>query len=344
MTAHYPNHPPYMPMIKWQSWERLALSKMDAGLLGDVRPCIEVRESDQHAKLLSELPIVWPGPALVDYADPAGRLTAARRAELLQFLQHPAGANPAVVPVLNPLDASVQGDAALRQAMILRGVVAYRWRTNLDANMAVQVPGLLTAVARCPTAREGTILIVDLGVTPSSWTPAELQALRVTLAACAAHGFAMVYLTSGAFPDSLAAVQTMAKLDRHDWRLWQSLTILAPELTIGYGDYGTLSPLWKESILKQGGGQTRSNIRYATTDHWLVLRGSSGKREECIAISELMTTVYSGTFEGRPFSYGDLLIADRANAALPKKDRHCGHYRITEAWNHHMTYVVRKQY
>lgn len=344
MAQNHPNHPPYMPIIKWQTWERLALLKMDADVLEHVRPCIEVRDSEQHARLLAELSTVWPRPALVDYADPCGQLTAARRAELLHFLQDPAGENPRFVPVLNPLDRSIQADAAMRRTVFSRPSVAYRWRTVLDKHMAAQVPALLAAVTALPATDQGSMLIVDLGVTPATWTTSELEALKATLDACAAQRFTAVYLASGAFPESLSAVQTLAKFDRHDWLLWSALAASAPGLTIGYGDYGTLSPLWKETILKQGGGQTRSNIRYATTNHWLVLRGASGKREECIAISELMTTVYSASFEGRDFSYGDLLIADRANAALPKKDRHCGHYRITEAWNHHMTYVVRKQY
>jgi hypothetical protein len=344
MAEHYRNHPPYMPIIKWQDWERRALVNIRDDARQHLRPCIEVRDSDQHSKLLSELPAVWPNPVLVDYANPTGDLTASRCLELVEFLRHPAGANPAVIPVLNPLDPAGHAGVAAIRWIFRRHQVAYRWRTALGAAMVGGLPAILAAVDAYPATVGGAIVILDLGVTPPAWTAGDLQALVATLRSFAAHGFTAVYLASGAFPDSLAAVQAVDRFPRRDWMLWKSVGALAPELIVGFGDYGTLSPLWKESILKQGGGRTRSNIRYTMDDEWLILRGGANSRQECIALSELMTTIYRREFQGRGFSYGDELIADRANATLPSKDRHCGHYRITEAWNHHMTYVVRTQY
>lgn len=45
MALRFPNHPYYIPIIKWQSWEQRALLQTRGDVKPYVRPCIEVRHS-----------------------------------------------------------------------------------------------------------------------------------------------------------------------------------------------------------------------------------------------------------------------------------------------------------
>ena len=48
------------------------------------------------------------------------------------------------------------------------------------------------------------------------------------------------------------------------------------------------------------------------------------------------------SFKGREYSYGDELIADRANPAIKKKN--AGLFHFTEGWCHHLATVIKEQY
>jgi hypothetical protein len=63
-----------------------------------------------------------------------------------------------------------------------------------------------------------------------------------------------------------------------------------------------------------------------------------------IALSEILVNTYAGDFKGATYSFGDRLIEERADPNLPAKKKRCGHYHITEAWSHHIAYVLKEQY
>lgn len=342
MAEHFPHHPQYVPIIKWQKWEQCALDHLDADVVGGTLPCIEIRDSKQHGNLLAKLPAVWGRAALVDYADPNGRLTDQRRVELREFLAHATGAPAYLTPVINPLDAVAMADKALMKSLRTRQALAWRLRVTLNGDVAGTVAALAAVMPTLLQPEGGIRLILDMGVTPAAWSDAQLAVLGDGLKACADLGFTSIHLTSGAFPDSLQTVVSKATFVRRDWQLWQAANALVPELHVGFGDYGTLSPLWTEEVLTRRGG--RANIRYTLATEWLVLRGGNITKEESVAISELMVTVHSASFEGPAFSFGDRLIAERADPTVPMSQKHCGQYHIAEAWSHHVTYVTRKQY
>ena len=87
MALRFPNHPYYIPIIKWQSWEQRALLQTRGDVKPYVRPCIEVRHSNQHSSLVGNFQTAWGAPALVDYANPEGRLVGIRPLEFEAFLQ-----------------------------------------------------------------------------------------------------------------------------------------------------------------------------------------------------------------------------------------------------------------
>lgn len=337
----YELYPPYVPIVKWQANEQRALQKTYPDVAPRVLPCIEVRDSSQHKRMLSHYDKVWKGSALVDYSDPAGNLTPTRQAELLAFLSLGTGSSMYASPVLSPYATRL---SFLTVAKALGGrKIALRLRLKdvteagihqhaIDKIMAL--PGATSLVDR---------LIVDLRCTPTAeLSTAQINTLASTIGTMKAMGFVHVHLASGAFPESLQHINSAGEVKRRDWALWQKVAAASPGTLIGFSDYGPLTPEWTEEILTRRGG--RSVIRYALQDKWRILRAPSNKVGDSIAISQLMVGAYAAEFKGKPYSFGDLLIDERADSAVPLKDKRCGQYHITEYWSHHIAYVVKDQY
>lgn len=340
--AKFSGHPRYIPVIKWQSWEQRALKMVDDMLVPRMQPCIEVRTSDQHFNLISNLKDVWPHDVLVDYANPSGRLTPVRQNHLLNFLQHAVQNGIPASPVLGPEYLATMGSQFMNLAASLPSV-AIRLRLDSLTLPSDKLQLVTGAFATLKAANISSILLVDLGVSPTTWGSLELANIGHSLRSLNSIGYQTIHLISGAYPASLAAVKTgIASFDRSDWRFWIDVSASLPEMVIGYGDYGTLSPEWTEKIL-----ELRSNrvaIRYTRADNWLIIRADGKKTDDSIAISTILVNNYPQYFKGHGFSYGDKLLAERADPNIPAKKKLCGHYHITEAWSHHIAYVLKEQY
>lgn len=337
MASIHPNYPGYIPIIKWQRWEQKALSNIDE-FKGRVLPCLEVRDSGQHSNIMNAFPDVWGAEALVDYANPHGHLTVSRRRQLRDLLAR----DFPVIPVVNPSDLNALQDTNLLNSLRRAGEVALRLRVdgiNVDVAQIKQVASALGTLSRHCEVR---CLIVDGGVTPGAWDDAELKRFVLNMRSLGSFSIQSLYYASGSFPDGFAKITGTARLPRLDWRLWREISHVAPDLHIGYSDYGTLSPEWTEEVLTRY--SRRVAIRYTTDDEWIIVRGSEKTKAESVVISGLFVRLFSGEFKGPAFSYGDELIAERADPSVPLKDKKCGNYHITEAWAHHMAFVVKEQY
>lgn len=337
----YSNHPRYIPVIKWQKYEQVALKQTDAALVPRMKPCIEARTSTQHTNLVKNLQAVWPHEAYVDYANPLGELSAQRQADLMAFLKVAAAAQLPVSPVIGPAYLTSLGAPFLKATATFPSI-AIRVRLNslqLSPQVFQQVTGSLATLKAAGRQAE---LFVDLGVSPEVWAPADVTAFGMTMQLLSGVGYSSVHLISGAFPSSLASVKTgSARFERNDWKFWEAVSASVPTLTIGYGDYGTLSPEWSEQILER-----RSNsiaIRYTSDDNWLVLRAAGKTAPDSVALSQILVHSYAD-FIGNGYSYGDDLLEQRADPNVAMKQKKCGHYHITEAWSHHVAYVLKEQY
>ncbi|MCV4341669.1 beta family protein [Pseudomonas capsici] len=339
--GNYSTHPRYIPVIKWQNYEQRALEKIDPALLQRVKPCIEVRTSKQHTNLIKNLRKVWPHEAYVDYSGPSGDLTAVRQIELLAFLQFAGTSSLPVSPVIGPAYLAGLGSQFLQATASLPSV-AIRIRLNSFYLSAQQFQLVNGCLATLKAAGRRAELFVDLGVSPKGWAPADVQAFGATMQQLSSIGYSSVHLISGAFPASLAAVKTgSAKFDRNDWKFWEAVSASVPALKIGYGDYGTLSPEWSEKALER-----RSNsiaIRYTRDDNWLILRATGKTAPDSVALSQILVNNYPD-FKGKGYSFGDDLLEQRADPNVALKKKKCGHYHITEAWSHHVAYVLKEQY
>ncbi|MBO9833019.1 beta family protein [Xanthomonas phaseoli] len=336
--ATFPMYPQYVPIIKRQKYEQRALLELTAAVIPRALPCVEVRDSKQHESMLDCYAKVWRYPALVDYASPEGVLTKTRLKELNQFLKQVHGSGKLAMPVLNPVTAA--HDLTVIAPNLGDRKVALRLRADLPGlglgvalvRNALAVPGLAAKVDR---------LIVDLGRTPAT-SVADRTTLAATLNALKGLGLAHLHLASGSFPGSLANIVGAGEVDRKDWELWQQVQALAPLALVGFSDYGPLNPDWTEEVLQRRG--SRVTIRYALDDKWRIVRGTKATRQESISISEILVNMYPHEFQGAAFSFGDRLIADRVDPAIPEKKKSSGHLHITEYWTHHISYVLKKQY
>jgi len=342
MAGKFPLHPKYIPIIKWQKYEQIALRKLHADVKDLVLPCIEIRDSKQHQSLLKDYQSTWSGLALIDYANPKGSLTATRTREFLDFLGAAHSSGLPVSPVLNPSDPNA-GAAALLAQVAKFGEATLRLRISAPSITDVHLNHLRAAVTALAGQGVKARLLIDLGVTPQTWSAIDVANFSAEVASVKSLGFSAVHLASGAYPESLQSVKTgVGFFDRRDWRFWSDLNQVAPQLLIGYGDYGVLSPVWTEEALERRGA--RVAIRYTRPDSWLILRADGKTKPDSVAISQILVSAYAGDFKGAPYSYGDELLATRADPAIPLPKKLCGHYHITEGWSHHVAMVIKDQY
>lgn len=334
-------HPKYIPIIKWQTYEQYALENLSADVRKHVLPCIEIRTSQQHQSLLECFSQSWGAPSLIDYANPKGLLTNDRISEYSKFLNHSLTHGLPIIPVLNPLDPLTK-NKGLQNLINDHGKVCYRIRVNDLSIGKNAITSCAVAMAEAIDNNNKAQLIIDLGRAPESWDPNTINTLSAELISLKSLGFSDINIASGSFPASLAAVIGHKSFERKDWMLWNAINTASPSLLVGYSDYGILAPEWSEEILTKRGG--RVAIRYARHDSWLILRGNNATKSESIALSRLMVTLHKKYFMGGTHSYGSKLIEDRADPAIPEKKKKAGHYHFTEAWNHHISFVVKEQY
>ncbi|MFP1893397.1 beta family protein [Lonsdalea quercina] len=349
MQSKYSEYPAYMPVIKWQKWEKKALEKVDSALISRIAPCIEIRTSQQHTDILTSLLSVWSHKCYVDYSDPEGRLTKivngalvrTRLNELLIFV-NTYNNSKLVIPTLSPLEFSNLNQSDLNQLKKC-SELAFRLRLSSLEIDDSHIANLGSILKTAQSHQINVELIIDLRVTPTNVSTKTLNSFSRQLLLISRLGFRSVRLLSGAFPDSIASIVTgSGNFMRHDWELWKKIDNLTPNLKIGYADYGILAPTWTEKTLTRRGSKVA--IKYTRDKDWLVLRAAGNKTNDSISLSVIMTTVHKADFKGKGYSYGDDLIDDRANASIPLKNKKCGHYQFTEAWSHHMAFVLKEQY
>lgn len=333
---------PYIPIIKWQQYEQHALRNLEAPVAARTLPCIEARVAAQQSNLSRNLAEHWKLPAIIDFANPEGLLGGTRPAKLKEFLRDAKRAGWPVIPALNPQDPIFFSTKGLIAQAADHGEAALRLRLESYAVSGSALVDCEKALIQLATRGAKVRLLVDFNETPEGYSASDLGELASSMQQLYAMPFSEVHFASGAFPSSLMSVKSGAKkFPRRDYDLWTELTTSLKGMPIGYSDYGVLSPSWSEETLEY-----RSNsvaLKYASDDHWLVLRTNGRTKEDLIALSEILVNNHSSTFKGEPYSYGDKLIADRANSAVKEKDKKCGHYNITDAWNHHITFVVKEQ-
>ncbi|WP_183130779.1 beta family protein [Pseudomonas coronafaciens] len=341
MQSQHSGYPPYIPIIKWQPAERRALDEIDDELIDGFCPCIEVRNVTQHALFLAELHHSWEGAALVDYANPNGRLTKNRYKEFDAFVSLIAEKGYPIIPVIDSRDMLVLPHAVIaRLSQVSAFVVRLRLQSLvLDSDSVEQAQSALKVFGQKNVRGR---LLVDLGTSPSEWHAHDVEAFVAGLRDIKGFGYETIHLASGAYPPDLTNVPAKAEFVRRDWGLWNAIKEAGPDLLLGYSDYGILSPAWTEEKLKKIG--KKATLRYTRDTDWLILRADGKTLQDSIDLSVIMVTTYADNFEGKKFSLGDRIIADRADSNVPSHKKRSYWYHIMEGLIHHIAMVVKKQY
>ena len=329
----------YTPIIKWQQYEQKALSFLKDDVKKVVFPCLEVRDSKQHETLTTNFEEVWNAPAMVDYSNPSGKLTDVRISELKDFLALAVKNKYPISAVLNPMDFIALANPSLIKSILKHSDVVFRLRLPDYLPEEEHVDACRHALSLFPEKKRH--IIFDLCNAPEIPGNVDCARLGTGIRRIIALGFDKAYFISGAFPSTLVSVKGGTKdFLRNDLALWKIFKAQNPLLKIIYGDYGILSPGWTEEILTRRGGSVA--IRYTCNNSWFILRGTNATKSESRALSILLVNAYPAKFKNAEFSWGDKLIADRADASLPDRAVKAGHYHFAEAWNHHITYVVKE--
>jgi len=181
-------------------------------------------------------------------------------------------------------------------------------------------------------------LIVDLRETPTDYTDAHVTYIKTVITQLSQLGFSRTTLASGAYPIDIKVGQS--RLPRHDRILWERVNSELQGHDLGYADYTVVSPAWQEGPMIRRG---KVAIRYALNDEWLVLKGDDGTKAESLRLSQLMLSLFKKDFRGAGYSFGDELIANRADPGLPLSDKKGGgETHLLEGVNHHITLVVKE--
>ncbi|MFB4404695.1 beta family protein [Pseudomonas inefficax] len=342
MPSLYPSYPPYIPVIKWQKAEQQALVAVEEEIVSHIWPCIEIRGVTNSQQLMGELYHFWKGTALIDYADPSGRLTDRRMKEFESFLALAGNKDYPIIPVLDSRDV-LDLSPRMMQLLATFNTVVVRLRAEalpLSQELVDQAESALAFLESISVTKQ---LIVDLGACTGEWQSGVVNNLANRLRELKGFGFETIHIASGAYPESLAEVTGQAEYPRHDWKLWSNLQAVVPELLLGYSDYGILSPMWTEAVLTKIAKTVA--LRYTRKGDWLILKATGNTKEDSINLSIIMLNTYSDDFMGADFSLGDRQIATRADPSEPDRKKKGGPIsHLTEAWIHHISYVVKEQY
>jgi hypothetical protein len=158
-----------------------------------------------------------------------------------------------------------------------------------------------------------------------------------------------LWLSGGSFPEFLTEVDqdSTGYLPRVEWTVWMELQRLlkSPRMP-SFSDYGVIHPIVDTDIM----GNMSANIRYAMSEHWMVIKGHpvrrtpNGEPKEAKKITdyaqyrELCTQLVSSPqYLGRTYSRGDQYFDDVANGDATTGN--ASRWRKADT-SHHMTYVV----
>lgn len=128
-----------------------------------------------------------------------------------------------------------------------------------------------------------------------------------------------------------------ALVPRNEWLAWRTAVAFDPE-TADYLMFGDYAADCAKLVFGGSGGAAIRHYRYATSDSWLVQRGTSSGRDEERMRAVCAAILSSGHFAGREFSSADDYIfktAHRGAGPGTAKD-----WRAVNT-THHITRVVR---
>jgi len=352
----------YVPVLKWKQGEYLALKELKAPDKACLKPLVEVVpiptpldddtppvELDVHiAKLPKQVVANW-GVEQEFWLDvsllqePAQMSDGSHALEWLLRELRDQGAK--AVPAVNP-DSSTAAVLAAKTAHEMDGRgVCFRIDEAVGDDPALQsiLDRMLTQLGVSPAQVD---LVLDVGCVGASEVDRTAIATRHIIQRLPyLAAWRTLVLASSGFPENMAGQSVgISAIQRSDWLTWLKVKMDADSGRIErlpiFGDYAIAHP--ELADVDPRTMQMSANIRYTSTDTWVIYKGRGVRRYGFEQIYDLCAQlVASPCYRGAGFSFGDWVYNERAT----KRDDHgkgnASQWR-RDATNHHMTFVVRQ--
>lgn len=352
----------YVPILKWKQGEYSALKELYPADKERLKPLIEIVpiptpldddavpvELDAHiAKFPKQVESSW-GTAQQLWVDTALLQEPAVMADGSHVLDWVFGQLRALgvqaIPVVNP-ESTAEAMLGAKTAHEIdgRGVcVRIDEAAGDDPELQTILDGMLAQLNLTPPDVD---LVIDIGCVGASEVDRAAIAARHILQRLPhlAHWRTLVLASSG-FPENMAGQSVgISSIQRGDWLTWQRVKSDAvggrvERLPI-FGDYAIAHP--ELADIDPRTMQMSANIRYTSTDTWIIFKGRGVRRFGFEQIYDLCDQLIANPcYRGKGFSFGDSVYYERATKRDTYGKGNASHWR-RDATNHHLTFVVRQ--
>lgn len=300
---------------------------------------MEIRTETEHTALHTTLTNFWNTTGIADYASPEGIVSGWRLNGYKLTLEKIETGTLSLHPVLNPFDKNLINNPTILPLLKKMTTIVFRVRIT-DEITNKEIINECNKAKNLVVDDKTFVVMIDFRVAPEKPSDDLIENIKNLVLSFNENGFESIYLASGAYPIEIGVGQS--RFVRWDKHLWEMVSSKVDGLKLGYCDYTVVSPLWEEGPTIRRG---KAAIRYTLDSDWLVLKGNDGTKDESIRLSQLMTNLFKKDFRGETYSFGDKLIADRANPSLTlEQKKGGGETHLLEGVNHHISFVIKESY
>lgn len=352
----------YVPILKWKQGEYSALKELNVADKRLLSPIIEVVpiptpldedaapvDLDSHiAKLPKQVEANW-GKSQEIRVD----------ASLIQEPATMADGLHALDWILTSLrDLEIKAIPVVRHDSSQEALLAAKSAHEVDGRgICVRIdeeigddPQLLSSLDRLLStlgvSAESVDLVLDTGcVGPSEVDRAAIACRHILERLPYSDRWRSLVLASSGFPENMAGQGVgISTIQRSDWLLWLKIKTDVESGRLSrlpiFGDYAIAHP--ELADIDPRTMQMSANIRYTSSETWVIYKGRGVRRYGFEQIYDLCTQLISSPcYRGKAFSFGDRIYYKRAT----EKDSHgkgnASQWR-RDATNHHLTFVVRQ--
>jgi len=346
----------YVPVLKGKEGEFKALGELPLETKRKLVPIIEIpfipwdytneapsKSLDEHlARFPGKIAQAWQGSMAPIYIDSSmlvgDDLDSSGRHPLVYLSQelHSQGVN--CIPVIS----NEYGDLYLEAVRQIHQAEGSGCCIRLTSSEMEEPEEAIASLLEATHMNAGEVdLVIDLGAILEEQAQSMYLVLRGLLQALPQiAAWRSLVVVGSSFPLDLTKIKAdeAALITRAEWGAWRRLLAnqdRIPRLP-AFGDYGVSHPDITEidpRII-----QMSANLRYTTTESWLVLKGRSVRRagyEQTRALCQRL--VARDEYCGDDFSWGDQWVSERAQGATGPGNATTWRKVGT---NHHLVYVV----
>lgn len=363
----------YVPILKAKDGEFGALACMDPTLKPLFTPLIDVppvpyvlREVvledgtktqrmvritvDEHVCLLgAKLKAAWgtDSPLWLDLGSDPGSEPLANGQPAIDFVLTDARKRGVQVIPVTDLRRDAAYQAAVQAAVRLdgRGVCIRLSQEDMASGNALG-KSLDSLLEYLGVPASETDLVLDFrDIIPGQAATIALAAKAVINTLPRLQEWRTLTFAASAFPANLSdyGPDSINLRERTEWLVWNKLREQQEKLgrLPTFGDYGVQHPDFAETIDPRI-LQMSANIRYTSTNTWVIVKGKSVKRHGGKQYNDLCRRlVQRPEFCGRGYSWGDTYIADWHTPERQKKPGNATTWRQVGT-SHHLTFVLRQ--